>query len=385
MIDYIARDMSFLTGQKTMEPLYTLKNFPVFIGCTDKVQKDDLYADMEFSICRETGIIQLSKLLPPDLVYSDYHSEAVGGFWKQHFEKFSQFILDQNPRSILEICGGNGELVTLLIQQNPHIKFTVVEPTPGPNLLALRDEYGEDRLKVVAAFFDKNFKLDEAVDTVVHSHVLEHAYDPLGFLQNVHDTLEIGGKHIFVVPNLYLYLQNHQPNALNYEHTYLITEEITDYWMSKFGFDIVKKYHFGDHGVFYACEKVRTGTEPHLIRKYDLYKKVYLDFIDYNQRLVQSLNKKMVDFQGDVYLFGAHIFSQFLLHFGLDRSKIVSVLDNSAAKQGQRLYGSDLYVQNPETIKDKERVAIILRVGAYREEVFKQLREINKNVVLFEE
>lgn len=386
MVTYIKRDKSFLTGRKTLEPLYSLKNFPVFIGCTDQKKEKDLRADMEFSICSETGIVQLSRLLPPELVYSEYHSEAVGGVWKEHFEKFAQFILEQNPHSILEIGGGNGQLASLLLEKSSTIKATVIEPTPGPNLLALKNKYGAKRLKIMAAFFGKNLKLKgtEDIDAIVHSHVLEHAYDPLEFLESIHRLLKIGGKHIFVVPNLYVYLENNQPNALNFEHTYMITEVITDYWMEKFGFKILKKQHFKNHGVFYACVKMNDGNNPKPPQEYAKYKKIYLNFIENNKRMVASFNKKIEEFDGEIYMFGAHIFSQFLVYLGLDASRIKSVLDNSEAKQGKRLYGTGLYVESPEAIRHKRKVAVILKVGAYREEVSEQLKKINPNVIFWE-
>jgi hypothetical protein len=84
-----------------------------------------------------------------------------------------------------------------------------------------------------------------------------------------------------------------------------------------------------------------------------------------------------------VYLFGAHIFSQYLLAFNLDQNKIEGILDNSSLKIGKRLYGTNLTVFEPKIIAN-ENVGVILKVGTYRNEIIEQLKKINPNVTIFE-
>ena len=61
--NYIDRSASIITGKKNLEPLYSFKDFPVFFGCVDSLASEDLYADMEWAIDPETGVVQLTKLL----------------------------------------------------------------------------------------------------------------------------------------------------------------------------------------------------------------------------------------------------------------------------------------------------------------------------------
>ena len=72
-----------------------------------------------------------------------------------------------------------------------------------------------------------------------------------------------------------------------------------------------------------------------------------------------------------------------MLSFGLDETKLSGILDNSQLKIGKRLYGTNLTVFNPEIIKNKN-VGVIIKVGSYRNEIIKQLREINPSVTIFE-
>ena len=69
--------------------------------------------------------------------------------------------------------------------------------------------------------------------------------------------------------------------------------------------------------------------------------------------------------------------------FGLKKEKIVSILDNSPLKQGKRLYGTSFNVQSQEVLRGRGKVGIVLKVGIYRDEIVKQLKEINPKILFF--
>ena len=80
------------------------------------------------------------------------------------------------------------------------------------------------------------------------------------------------------------------------------------------------------------------------------------------------------------FLFGAHVFSQFLINMGLKENKFKYVLDNSLIKENKRLYGSALKVQKPEIIRNVDNPTVLANVGQYQAEIEKQLKMINKKV-----
>ena len=46
-MQYIMRNNCAVSGASDLEPLYTFKNFTVFMGCTEQPYKNDIFADME--------------------------------------------------------------------------------------------------------------------------------------------------------------------------------------------------------------------------------------------------------------------------------------------------------------------------------------------------
>ena len=103
----IERTHDVVTGSSELDDLHTLHNFPVFMGAVDFDQSNDLCADMSWSIARESGLIQLKKLLPLNVLYqAQTTTSAIGPTWLKHHKAFAKFISERSPASILEIGGG---------------------------------------------------------------------------------------------------------------------------------------------------------------------------------------------------------------------------------------------------------------------------------------
>ena len=114
---------------------------------------------------------------------------------------------------------------------------------------------------------------------------------------------------------------------------------------------------------------------------YDKNKKNYLEYISFHKSLFKNVDKQIAN-EKEVFVFGAHAQSQFMFHFGLDAKKIYRVLDNDKQKQGRRLCGTNLLVASPEIIKNCIKPIVILRAGAFENEIKEQLYSLNKNVMI---
>jgi hypothetical protein len=377
--NYIDRTRSVITNNDDLEPLKTFKEFPVFMGCVDTPAEEDIVADMEWVIEPATGMTQLRRLLPLDILYLHQHNDGTGTVWKALYDTTASFIFKHSKGNrILEIGGAHDELAERYFALDSRAAWTIVEPNP--------QHIKNPRVRVIQDWFDDRFKLGDDVDMVVHSHVFEHTYNPLAFLRHVAEFLKPGQRHIFAFPNLQPMLERKFTNALNFEHTAFLTEAFTDWMLRATGFEIIAKEHYGDpHSILYATEKTSQLPKPlPLTNMYTEYKRIFLDFVRYHEDLVRDLNAAIASAKEPIYIFGAHIFAIYLLNFGLDSQRIVSVLDNSPLKQGKRLYGTNLRAQSPTVLRDKGRVNVILKAGAYNEEIKQQIiSAINPQVVFW--
>lgn len=364
--DAIPRDNDVILGNEDLESLYEFNDFPVYMGCVDQAISQDVCSNMHWTISRNSGAIQLNPLLPLKIVYPEAHgSGCVGKLWMQHHSAFSSFIKSYSPRTVLEIGGAHGILSKFYHSQDPETPWTIIEPNPTP------DE--NVNAKFIKGFFDDNFKFDDAVDAVVHSHVFEHVYYPQVFIKHISGFLDEGKYLIFSLPNMKEMLKRKYTNCVNFEHTVMLTEPYIEYLLSLNGFRILElDYFMDDHSIFYACIRdssiVPSKLSPSL---YDENKKLYQEYLGYHEKLILDLNKKIAGLSSSqkIYLFGAHVFAQYLIGFGLDTSRIVCLLDNDANKQGKRLYGTNLKVYSPKVLADCDTPVVILKAGVYNNEI----------------
>ncbi|BCG23480.1 hypothetical protein TUM18999_16710 [Pseudomonas tohonis] len=378
MIKLVTRTVDVVTGSAELEDLHTLSDFPVFMGVVEHSVEQDLVADMSWSISRTSGLIQLKKLLPLDVLYqAQTTTSAVGATWMAHHREFAKFIAKYSPTGVLEFGGAHG-ILSIEYQNFGDVPWTILEPNPSPA--------DGCRAEFIKGFFDERFKFDKEFDVLVHSHVFEHLYEPAGFMRAVKEFLPLGQKMLFSVPDLSEWLKRKYTNCINFEHTVYLTEPYVEYLMAEYGFRVLEKQKVMDgHSIFYAV--VRDDSVARYELSGELYaenSKVYREFVGYYEALAAELNEKLKGWDGEIYLFGAHVFSQYLIAFGLDVSNVVSLLDNDSRKQGKRLYGTELNVASPEVLRGKKNVAVILKAGIYNEEIKQGISsEINDAVIYF--
>lgn len=372
----IERTKCAVTGCDDLEPLYEFKSFPIFMGCVNQPREADLIQDMSWWISRNSGLIQLRNLLPLEVLYPESHGAgAVGLLWERHHMEFARFVSKFSPSSVIEIGGGHG-ILAKNFNKIVDIPWAIVEPNPTP--------VKGCPAMFVKGFFDETFVSPIEFDTVVHSHVFEHIYEPDRFMHNLSGFLCAGDQLIFSLPNMQVMLERKYTNCINFEHTIFLTEPYIEFLLSKHGFRVAKKEYFlDDHSIFYAA--VRDPDVKKIDLPSDLYSKnklLYRDYIDYHKELINRLNQEMWQASDPVYLFGAHVFAQYLINMGLSCGKLVGVLDNDPNKQGRRLYGTDLKVYSPKVLSSSRKPIVVLKAGVYNDEIKQDIIEnINKDVV----
>lgn len=380
-MELIERDRCVFTGRRDLELLHSFKSFPVFMGCVEHSRDLDLTSDMNWWISRSTGAVQLSPLIPLDILYQSSHgSGSVGASWLQHHQRLAECISQLGCSSVLEIGGGHGVLAQCHQKLRPDSSWTIVEPNPTIPESA--------KLRVIRSVFDKSFQPTQQYDAVVHSHLLEHIYDPAGFLWQLRGLLSAGGYLVFSVPNQEAQFRKNITYVLAFEHTVFLTEDWIQFLLAQNGYIVQEKqYYLADHSVFYVARKVN-AEKPAISDpgdRYDFYKKAFSSYIQFHVDMVCRMNKAILQTTLPVYLFGGHVSSQYLLAYGLTPQGISCILDNDPKKHGKRLYGSDLIVRSPHILRGQGPVAVILRQGVFNDEIKKDiLTNINPQVEFWE-
>ena len=345
------------------------------MGTTNQEPKLDRFFDLKWGISEE-GIIQLIQRYPINELYAHSHNSGqIGTIWERHHIAFADFLAKASPANILEIGGGHCTLPLLYDKKYTFDNWTIVEPNPK--------EVNHPKITLLTELFNSSTNIIGEYDVVVHSHLFEHLYDHSDFLDRIWTILKHHGKMIFSVPNMQEMLKRGYVNCLNIEHTVYLPEYVIEQLLEKFGFKILRKeYYLSDHSIFFECQKVEKNDDL----RFNFGNRCFDEFDNFNnlkdnehEELCDKINALGIK---EIYLFGAHIFSQYLVHRGISAAKITAILDNDPEKQGNRLYGTTINVQSPKIISSISDPIVILRAGVYNVEISQQLREINPRVTI---
>lgn len=371
-LDLIIRDQCPITYNNNIE-IISSRQFPLFCGCTDQNLKKDIICEEQFAICQDSGVLFLNKLIPLDILYKNGHYAGnIGKIWDEHHREFAKFIFQIKPKNILEIGGGHGKLSQFFLEMD-NVNWTIVEPN-------IENKF--ENVNYIDGFFNKDICNNEQYDAIIHSHVLEHIYNPNEFFSEISSFLDNDkGYMIFSMPNMSKWLKNKYSNCLFFEHTILLDENIVDYILGNNNFTIIAKKYFKEHSIFYLVKKDIQSVKINLKNKYFENKTDFEDMLKFYKNKVQYINSYIKQTSKKVYLFGAHLFSQNLIYSGLDISKIICILDNDPNKQEKRLYGTNFIVQSPKILINDNNALVILNAGVYNNEIEKDILEnINNSI-----
>jgi hypothetical protein len=366
-------------GDPDLEPLLELDGVPVHMGCTDQPREQDVLYDQRWATCARCGSVQLSALAPLDLVYQSQHNAAVGGVWARHHTALAAFVAARAPRTVVEVGGASGALAREYAAGHDVASWTVVEPnptfTPAPPI------------HLVTAYVEEVGDVVVEADAIVHSHLLEHLYEPRAFLRGLREQSRPDARMLLSVPNLPALLDQAGANALNFEHTYFFDVALLSWMLRDAGFTVQEPRRFEQHSLFVAA---RPDAEPGAAGPPPDARggaRAFGRFVTAARADAEALAARAAAFDGSVYLFGAHVFSQFLIGCGFPAQSATAVLDNDPAKQGLRLYGTPLEVAAPAVVAEGDRsarpAAVIVRATHYTAEITEQLRALAPGVELW--
>lgn len=366
----INRTSCVICGSKKFKEVATIEKNPIFMGTRGKL--DPLkyeYEDLSFISCLDCGNLQISKLIPLEMLYiSNHNVGVVGTTWSNHFSEFANFINENKFKSnVLEIGCPSGKLVKKFLLINEDIQWTIAEP--NPNLESIK--HLPHNIKYVKKWLS-DLTNNVKHDNIVLSHVFEHLYNPYKELNKISNILNKGGRLFISIPDMkhILYRKMLPPAGMNFEHTFYLDEKNLISLFKRTGFKIIKKFNYINHSLFYCCEKTSETIENRDILRLhnknicNKFKNIIHDYRNIASQIVEFMQKTDLP----VYMYGAHFPAQLLFSFGVDKNKIKAVLDNSETKIGNILYGTDLTVYSPQILKN-EKCAVICHMGPYTEEI----------------
>lgn len=378
--ELIPRELCVMCDSPNIKEAFRLNSFPVYMGmgASSTSSESDSFADQVWGVCSDCGCLQLMQLLPLEILYAENHSDPTGSTWECHHRELADFSKTScYEKDVLEIGAGSGTLANYLILEGGVSSYTAIEPdytgAPIPDLRVIQGMI-EDHLHEVSKH-----------DVIIHSHLLEHLYEPRKTMAQIVHEMRPEAKMILSFPNLQRILMDGGANALNFEHTYYLSPADLEIFLRSLGLEVIEVAEFRSHSVFFICQKKNKLMHAPILKRDNSALEMLKALWAKNARVAADFNAAVKSTPKAIgYVFGAHVFTQGLLASGLEEGHVAAVLDNAISKQGRRLYGSNLYCENPETISADEEPIVALIASHYQSEIREQLLKINKGVRVIE-
>lgn len=360
-----------ICGHGVLEKIFSLEDYPVFIGCTDGRKEDDILYTFEIWHCMKCDIGQQLNIPPFEVLYKEQRCFGYGKVWKDHYNQYFEFIKKNSSEvdKALEVGVGNAVVYKKMLH---HCK----------NLYGIdaihNDQY--DSYNIQVGIFSEDKYPKETFDLIYSSHLVEHLEDPVQYFRTCNYLLKEGGLCFVACPNVLESFENLHFNAFTADHLNYFSKESLANLAAGQGFQLVDFYQYLDHGMYLALRKTSSNKKE----GYGYSK----SFMKYFSNYYQSINLFVDEVRNEtrdvdsLYLFGAHgltVTFLKLMNSEIFNNKVRFVLDNERTKHNRRLSGTSLICKPPAVIQEENNPLVILYMGVYENEISEQLKTLNPN------
>jgi hypothetical protein len=258
------------------------------------------------------------------------------------------------------VGANKGDLYKLIIKEKP-VEFTVLDIWKHKDLPS-EIKYIEGNCET---FDFKGF------DTIILSHVFEHLYKPLKFIENIRNT---GVSTVFIsIPNFDSQLKDKSLLIINSQHTFHCGSDYIIYIFSLFNYKCEISYNYNGScisSMFKFILDNNIGPVKFPSTDIQLYKDIYVDKVNNIQKIGIPPNS---------YITPSGIYGQFYYNLLKNKGNVLGFLDNNKERHNKPLYGTDRLVYLPSTI-DFNNVTVIVCDCPYKKEIIAGLKELSDSI-----
>jgi hypothetical protein len=294
-------------------------------------------------------------LVDQNILYACPHNDtSTSKVWKEHNSRFSQFIspyLDPES-SVIDIGGATGNLGRIL---RDHVKsYTIMDIA----------QYTSEEFTFIQENCEK-YKFKSS-DTIIMSHVFEHLYSPLDFIENCKNN---NVENIFLSHPVMFTNTNILP--IDTEHTYFADDLDVKKMFAIHGYSCDANGYLPNHSYFLKFKLTNSRENVDNLRPHrtDL-------ILDKFIKRANILEK--VKLEGNIFVAPAGPYGQMVSYY-TKYNNIIGFLDNDVNKQGKRVYGTPFTTLPFHVLEGLDRPKVLIYARHHSEELSKQIKSINQS------
>jgi C-methyltransferase C-terminal domain/Putative zinc binding domain/Methyltransferase domain len=389
-----------ICGSRALRPFLDLGEMPLvnrYLSARE-LGEPELRFPLKLLVCGSCWLSQLSVVVRPEILYSNYHYySSVSKTFQAHCQRLELSLRDYLQLSpgelVVEIASNDGCLLSFF--KNAGFRSVGVEP--AANLARITSEMG---ISTYREFWSK--ELASRIETefgkprlIIGTNVLAHVNDLHGFIDAAASILHPSGAFVFEVPYMEDFLFRYEFDTAYHEHlSYFILHPLVKV-LGAHGLRVVHVERFEIHGGsirVIACPAAGLARDesPSVKRLLDserqlglLGESVYVQMA----RQVESLRANLCGFllslkrkQKKLAGYGASAKGNILLNYCDIGTKYLDyVVDDTPAKQGKYYPGVHIPIVSREALRASMPDYLLLLAWNFMNELIENTSEFSKN------
>ncbi len=225
-------------GSKELEKYLSLGSIPLANNLVKADKTDsDLFFPLEVLLCKKCFLSQLSVVIDPKLLFSDYaYRTSISSTFQKHFALMAKFIEKNFPHTknslVIDIASNDG----CMLQQFKKQGFNVLGIDPAVNLAKIAEEQG---IPTLIEFWNKQtaekiVSEQGKAKIVAASNVFAHVHDIHHFLKGVKTVLSQDGIFITEFPYALHLIEKNEFDTIYHEHlSYFLVKPLLELFESE--------------------------------------------------------------------------------------------------------------------------------------------------------
>lgn len=315
--------------------------------------------------------------------YAMAETAGSGGFCEKEKKRYQKILntlnpyFSQNNPHIIDVGSGKGGFLSWCKDQG----FTDLTAIEQSTLCV--EAINQD--PVICAYSDLNQLTShtDQVDVVILSHVLEHVFNPLGFLVELVELASESTLFYIEVPNASFYIQEaDQWRHLYFEHINHFDDLHIEHLLNQVGLSVVRKEMISfipdmknsEECLSYICKK-KKGVQ-YSVNNSQLANVMKKRFAD-NPPWTALINSALKNNKKFISIWGVSQYMQLLMGSSLQlQEKLKYLIDKSPAKQNRSIGGKKVF--SPDKLVELEKDDILfIPKNIYGQETKDFLKRMN--------
>lgn len=360
-----------------------------------KLTKPELYYPLDVYFCDNCNLIQLSDVVPPDIMFRDYmYVTGASKPMELHFTRLVKDIMEKfdtcKDSLVIDIGSNDGTL----LQCFSKFDLRTLGIEPASNIAKISEKKG---IPTVNDFFNEKCAIKVQKDhgkaeIITATNVFAHVDDLETILRGIIHLLSDNGIFVIEVPYLKNLLENIEFDTIYHEHLSYFAVRPLVYLFEKFGMRIVDIKNIPSHGgsIRVFVKKSSKDHSQNVIRMLSAEKKARLDSIETYMRFAEKvalikeelvkLLKKLKDKNEKITGYGATAKGNTLLNYcQIGTGLLDYITDTTPFKQGRYTPGMHIPILPEERFHEDPPDYALLLAWNYADAILQKEKKYIEN------